>query len=74
MDKLIDSDIKVLIPDLCFYEVIYNIKKKEQVTQKKIEAIDEMLSLENLIIYKLDAKEYKSILLTSIEHNTSTYD
>ncbi|MBT3726679.1 PIN domain-containing protein [bacterium] len=72
--KLIYNDIKVLIPDLCFYEVIYNLKKKEKVNEKTIELIDLFLSLENLIIYKLDAKEYKTILNLSVLNNTSTYD
>ncbi len=74
IDKLIESEIKVLIPDLCFYEVIYNLKKKETVDEETIEILDNILSLENLIIYKLDAKEYKTVLTTSIKNNTSTYD
>jgi hypothetical protein len=36
--------------------------------------LDEILSLDNLIIYKMDAKEYKNILKKSVDFNTSTYD
>lgn len=74
MNKLFDNNIKVLIPDLCFYEVIYNVKKKELVNNKVIDILDEILGLSNLIIYKLDAKEYKNVLKISLEYNTSTYD
>ncbi len=74
MDKLIDKQIKVLIPDLCFYEVIYNIKKKEKVDKDIIEFIDNILKLQNLIIYKLDSKEYTNVLKLSDKYNTTTYD
>jgi predicted nucleic acid-binding protein len=74
MEQLFYGEIKVLVPDLCFYEVIYNLKKKEKINEEIIETIDEILSLENLIIYKSDAKEYKSILSISVKYNTSTYD
>ncbi len=74
IDKLFYNEIKVLIPDLCFYEVIYNLKKKEVIDEESIRALDIILNLDNLIIYKLDAKEYKNVLSTSIKHNTSTYD
>ena len=30
MEMLLNWSIKVLIPDLCFYEIIYNIKNKEK--------------------------------------------
>ncbi len=74
IDKLFFNEIKVLVPDLCFYEVIYNLKKKEVINDEYIRALDIILNLDNLIIYKLDAKEYKNVLSTSIKHNTSTYD
>jgi predicted nucleic acid-binding protein len=74
MKQLFYGEIKVLVPDLCFYEVIYNLKKKEVINNEYIETLDEILSLENLIIYKSDAKEYKSILSISVKYNTSTYD
>ena len=74
INKLVLKEIKVLIPDLCFYEVIYNLKKKEIINEEYIKVIDTILSLDNLIIYKMDSKEYKSILKKSVEFNTSTYD
>jgi predicted nucleic acid-binding protein len=74
IQMLLNGSIKVLTPDLCFYEVIYNLKKKEVINKKIINLLDEFLQLDNLIIYKLDAKEYKNILSISIEHNISTYD
>ncbi len=74
VNKLLNWEAKVLIPDLCFYEVIYNIKKKEKVSKEVIELLDIFLQLDNLIIYKLDAKEYKNILKLAVEHDTSTYD
>ncbi len=74
INKLIYNEIKVLIPDLCFYEVIYNLKKKEKVNDKMVEIIDIFLWLDNLIIYKLDSKEYKKVLDISLKYNTSTYD
>ena len=74
IQKLVLWEIKVLIPDLCFYEVIYNLKKKELINDEYIKVIDSILLLDNLIIYKVDAKEYKNILKLSVEYNTSTYD
>jgi hypothetical protein len=37
-----------LVPDLCFYEVIYNLKKKEVVNNKMIDYLELLLSLNNL--------------------------
>lgn len=73
-DQLFTAKITVLIPDLCFYEVIYNLKKKQYINEDVIELLDAILSLDNLIVYKLDAKEYKNVLMKASKHDVSTYD
>jgi len=67
-DKII-----VFLPDLAFYELIYNLKKQEQ-AKKLLEFLEFLIESPNVFTYKMDNKEFIDITKISLDYNLTTYD
>ena len=67
-DKII-----IFLPDLAFYELIYNLKKQNQ-AKNLLEFLGFLIESPNVFTYKMDNKEFLDITKISLEYNLTTYD
>ncbi len=72
-DDLENRDLIIFVPDLALYELIYNLKKQNQV-QTLVEFLKQFIASPDVFTYKMDNSEFVEISNTSVENNLSTYD
>jgi len=72
-DKLEKSELIVFLPDLAYYELIYNLKKQWQ-SDDLIKFLDKLINNKNTFSYKMDNNEFIEITKISLKFNLSTYD
>jgi predicted nucleic acid-binding protein len=63
----------VFLPDLAFYELIYNLKKQDQ-AKDLIKFLEFLIESPNVFTYKMDNKEFLDITKISLRYNLTTYD
>lgn len=68
-----NNEIIVFLPDLAFYELIYNLKKQNQ-SKELLEFLEYLVDRPNVFTYKMDNKEFIDITKISLEYNLTTYD
>ncbi len=76
INKIEEGNFYAFIPDIAFHEVMYNLKKNS--SRKVFETTSnyflEFLKNKNLILYKLDCKEFDEITKLALDYNLSIYD
>jgi len=71
--KLDNKEIIIFLPDLAFYEFIYNLKKQNQ-SDELIEFLESFINNPNTFSYKMDNSEFLEITNIALKFNLSTYD
>ncbi len=68
-----NDEIIVFLPDLAFYELIYNLKKQNQ-AKELLDFLKYLIGRSNVFTYKMDNKEFIDITKISLNYNLTTYD
>lgn len=68
-----NNELVVFLPDIAFYELIYNLKKQEQ-ADSLLDFLEFLIESPNVFTYRMDNKEFIDITKISLEYNLSTYD
>ncbi len=63
----------IFLPELAFYELIYNLKKQSQ-SKELLEFLEYLIDSPCVFTYKMDNKEFLDITKISIKYNLTTYD
>jgi predicted nucleic acid-binding protein len=72
-EKLFNNELIIFLPDLAYYEFIYNLKK-QKLSEELLIFLDNFIKNPNTYSYKMDDNEFIEITKISLKYNLSTYD